>query len=73
MKRADVEKVRHSWVGFRVLARAPRYGGGIIRPVAWRGHARCGELPLEGCLAKNKGGEIKVGVCDLALQVFLQD
>ena len=70
MKRADAEKFRHHQVDSQGLAHAPQDGWHVIRPGSWRGHSCCGDFGQEGCLVKNKSGELKVGVDDLALHIF---
>ena len=69
MKRADVEKVCHHRVDHRDLMRAPQYGGCVIQPGAWRGHAHYGYCLQEGCTMKNEGGKLKIGFYDIALKI----
>ena len=70
MKHLYEKKVLNHQVDHQDLTRAPQDARSFIRTEAWRDHACCGDYRQEGCLMKNKVGELKVGVCDIAPKIF---
>ena len=73
MKCVDVEKFHHHPVDPQGLAHDPQEGGNVIWPGVWRGYFYYGDWHQEDLLVKNKHGKLKVGVCDIKLNIFWRD